>query len=162
MTVTFAQQYFSGMFAYVKLTWSLFFCIFFFLFRHYKQNGNICCGSKVFDPHNKSLRCCSDHLYSTSSGEVECCGNLLLEKKNQICCSSSTLAIKYVTKSNHHCCGHYYYNTSIWSCCAEHLKPTPERHIPLAEYRPKPLMELIPDICHKTGEVSWTFFVLMP
>lgn len=118
--------------------------------RHYKQNGNICCGSKVFDPHNKSLRCCSDHLYSTSSGEVECCGNLLLEKKNQICCSSSTLAIKYVTKSNHHCCGHYYYNTSIWSCCAEHLKPTPERHIPLAEYRPKPLMELIPDICHKT------------
>ncbi|XP_056334307.1 galaxin isoform X2 [Danio aesculapii] len=119
--------------------------------RHYKKNGNFCCGSKVYDHHNSSLRCCSDHLYSTSGGEVECCGNLLLEKnKNQICCSSSTLAIKYVTKSNHHCCGHYYYNTSIWSCCAEHLKPTPECHTPLADYRPKPLMELIPDICNKT------------
>ncbi|XP_002665432.3 uncharacterized protein si:ch211-195m9.3 isoform X1 [Danio rerio] len=116
--------------------------------RHNKKNGNVCCGSKVYDHHNTSLRCCSDHLYSTPSGEVECCGNHLLEK-NQICCSSSTLAVKYFTKLNHHCCGHYYYNKSIWSCCAEHLKPTPERHTPLADYRTKPLMELIPDICKK-------------
>ncbi|KTG43785.1 hypothetical protein cypCar_00035476 [Cyprinus carpio] len=120
---------------------------------HNKTNGNYCCGSEVYDLHNQLLRCCSGHLYNLTrlSGEAECCGNHLLEyNNNQICCSSSTNAIIYDTKPNHRCCGHYYYNTSLWSCCAEHLKPTPKPDSSPAEYRLKPLMDLIPEMCNKT------------
>ncbi|XP_050959755.1 galaxin-like isoform X2 [Labeo rohita] len=119
---------------------------------HNKKNGNFCCGSEVYDHHNQSLRCCSGHLYklTNSSGEAECCGNLLLQyNNNQTCCSSSTNTVMYDTKQNHSCCGHYYYNTSLWSCCAEHLKPTPKPNNSPAKYRIKPLMDLIPKMCNK-------------
>ncbi|XP_051726940.1 galaxin-like isoform X2 [Ctenopharyngodon idella] len=116
---------------------------------HNKKYGNFCCGSDVYNPHNESMGCCSGHLYNKS--EKECCGNLLLEhNSNKICCSSSTHAMLYDTKPNHFCCGHYYYNASLWSCCAEHLKPTPSHNSVHAEYRLKPLTDLIPDICKKT------------
>ncbi|KAL1256646.1 hypothetical protein QQF64_012191 [Cirrhinus molitorella] len=116
---------------------------------HNKMNGNFCCGSEVYDHHNQSLRCCSGQLYNIKSGQ-ECCGNQLLQDNNQTCCSSSTNAIIYYTKQNHSCCGHYYYNTSLWSCCAEHLKPTPNPDSPPAQHRLKPLMDLIPEMCNKT------------
>ncbi|XP_077050720.1 uncharacterized protein LOC143700869 isoform X2 [Siphateles boraxobius] len=118
-----------------------------------KTNGNFCCGSNVYDHHKKFMKCCSGHLYNLDKYKVkaECCGNLLLiNKTNQICCSSSTHAILYDTKPNHYCCGHYYYNTSLWSCCAEHLKPTPSPNSSHTVDRLKPLMDLIPDICSKT------------
>ncbi|XP_042599759.1 galaxin-like isoform X2 [Cyprinus carpio] len=120
---------------------------------HSKMNGNFCCGSEVYDHHNQFLRCCSGHLYNLThlSGKAECCGNLLLQyNNNQTCCSSSTNSIIYQTKPNHHCCGHYYYNTSLWSCCAERLKPTPKPNCLPAEYRLKPLTDLIPEMCNKT------------
>lgn len=128
----------------------------FFLFSHDKKNGNFCCGSNVYDHHKQFMKCCSGHLYNLTDykGKPECCGNLLLiNKTNQICCFSSTHAILYDTKPNHHCCGHYHYNTSLWSCCAEHLKPTPSPNSSQAEDGLKPLMDLIPDICNKTGDV---------
>ncbi|XP_042631015.1 galaxin-like [Cyprinus carpio] len=115
----------------------------------YTQNQikMLTCGSEVYD-HKKQL-CCSGHLYNKI--KAECCGNLLLKyNNNQICCSSSTHAMIYDTKQEHLCCGHYYYNTSLWSCCAEHLKPTPKTDSYPPEYRLKPLTDLIPDICHKT------------
>ncbi|XP_052438641.1 galaxin isoform X1 [Carassius gibelio] len=120
---------------------------------HNKMNGNFCCGSEVYDHHNQFLRCCSGHLYNLtqSRGKAECCGNLLLQyNNNQTCCSSSTNSIIYQTKPKHRCCGLYYYNTSLWSCCAEHLKPTPKPNSSPAEYRIKPLMDLIPEMCNKT------------
>ncbi|XP_056126195.1 galaxin [Rhinichthys klamathensis goyatoka] len=119
---------------------------------HLKTNGNFCCGSNVYDHHKKFMKCCSGRLYNLTqyNVKVECCGNLLVNKTNQICCSSSTNAILYDTKPNHHCCGHYYYNTSLWSCCAQHLKPTPSPNSSHTEDGLKPLMELIPDICNKT------------
>ncbi|KAK2894857.1 hypothetical protein Q8A67_012086 [Cirrhinus molitorella] len=120
---------------------------------HNKMKGNFCCGSDAYDYHNQFLRCCSGHLYNLkqSSGKAECCGNRLLESdKTQTCCSSSTNAIIYDTKSNHSCCGHDYYNTSLWSCCAEHLIPTPKPNSFPAEFRLKPLTDLIPDMCNKT------------
>ncbi|KAK9959138.1 hypothetical protein ABG768_011217 [Culter alburnus] len=105
------------------------------------------CGSQIYDHHKQ--RCCSGDLYNTT--KAECCGNLLLEhNSNKICCSSSTHAMLHNTKPNHFCCGHYYYNASLWSCCAEHLKPTPSHNSFHPEYRLKPLTDLIPDICHKT------------
>ncbi len=116
----------------------------------YSQNQikMLSCGSEVYD-HKKQL-CCSGHLYNKNN--AECCGTLLLEyNNNQTCCSSSTHAMLYDTKQEHFCCGHYYYNTSLWSCCAEHLKPTPKNDSSPPEYRLKPLTELIPDICHKAG-----------
>ncbi|XP_058607610.1 uncharacterized protein LOC131524483 isoform X2 [Onychostoma macrolepis] len=115
----------------------------------YSQNQIklLSCGSEFYD-HKKQL-CCSGHLYNKNN--AECCGNLLLEYNNkQTCCSSSTHAMLYDTKQEHFCCGHYYYNTSLWSCCAEHLKPIPKNDSSPPEYRLKQLMELIPDICHKT------------
>ncbi|XP_026086820.1 galaxin-like isoform X2 [Carassius auratus] len=118
---------------------------------HNKMKGNFCCGSEVYDHHNQLLRCCSGHLYKLTRLSGECCGSHLLEyNNNQTCCSSSTNSIIYDTKPNHHCCGHYYFNTSLWSCCAEHLKPTPKPNSSLAEYRLKPLADLIPDMCNKT------------
>ncbi|XP_052438637.1 galaxin-like isoform X2 [Carassius gibelio] len=120
---------------------------------HNKMNGNFCCGSEVYDHNNQFLRCCSGHLYNLtqSRGKAECCGNLLLQyNNNQTCCSSSTNSIIYQTKPKHRCCGLYYYNTSLWSCCAEHLKPTPKPNSSPAEYRIKPLMDLIPEMCNKT------------
>ncbi len=127
----------------------------YFVFSHNKKNGNFCCGSEVYDHYNQFLRCCSGHLYLTHvRGKAECCGNLLLQyNNNQTCCSSSTNSIIYDTKPNHSCCGHYYYNTSLWSCCAEHLKPTPKPNSSPAEYRLKPLTDLIPEMCNKTGDV---------
>ncbi|XP_050960752.1 galaxin-like isoform X2 [Labeo rohita] len=115
----------------------------------YDQNQikMLSCGSEVYD-HKKQL-CCSGQLYSKT--EAECCGNLLLESnKNQICCSSSTHAKLYDIKHKHFCCGHYYYNTSLWSCCAEHLKPTPKNDSSPPKYRLKPLTDLIPEMCNKT------------
>lgn len=127
------------------------------------MNGNFCCGSKVYDPHDTSMKCCSGHLYNNLGEDAECCGNLLLNKNIQICCSSSNRFIPYDTKSNHHCCGHYYYNASLWSCCAEHLKPTPTSLNSIhAEYRLKPLTELIPTICNKTGDILEQFIVVQP
>ncbi|XP_059420794.1 galaxin-like isoform X1 [Carassius carassius] len=118
---------------------------------HNKMKGNFCCGSEVYDHHNQLLRCCSGHLYKLARLSGECCGNHLLEyNNNQTCCSSSTNSIIYDTKPNHRCCGHYYFNTSLWSCCAEHLKPTPKPNSSLAEYRLKPLTDLIPEMCNKT------------
>ncbi|XP_042599768.1 galaxin-like isoform X3 [Cyprinus carpio] len=119
---------------------------------HNKMNGHFCCGSEVYDHHNQFLKCCSGHLYNLThlSGKAECCGNLLLQNNKKICCSSSTNSIMYETKPNHHCCGHYYYNTSLWSCCAERLKPTPKPNSLRAEYRLKPLRDLIPEMCNKT------------
>ncbi len=119
------------------------------------MDGNFCCGSEVYDHHNQFLRCCSGHLYNLTHlhGKAECCGSLLLQYNNQTCCSSSTNSIMYDTKRNHRCCGHYYYNTSLWSCCAEHLKPTPKPNSSPEEYRFKPLIDLIPEMCNKTGDV---------
>ncbi|CAM4584041.1 unnamed protein product [Leuciscus chuanchicus] len=119
---------------------------------HSKKNGNFCCGSDVYDHHKEFMKCCSGHLRRTHHEvRAECCGNLLLmNKTSQICCSSSTHAVLYDTKPNHHCCGHYYYNTSLWSCCAEHLKPTPSPNSSHAQDGLKPLMDLIPDICNNT------------
>ncbi|XP_043088787.1 galaxin-like isoform X1 [Puntigrus tetrazona] len=120
---------------------------------HSKKNGKFCCGSEVYDHRKKFLRCCSGHLYNLTHlhEKAECCGNLLLQyNNNQTCCSSATNSIIYETKPNHHCCGHYYYNTSLWSCCAEHLKPTPKPNSSPAEYRLKPLMDLIPEMCKET------------
>ncbi|KAK7152291.1 hypothetical protein R3I94_008578 [Phoxinus phoxinus] len=120
---------------------------------HHKKSGNFCCGSNVYNHHNKLMKCCSGHLHNISQykAKPECCGNLLLtDKTNQICCSSSTHAVLYDTKPNHQCCGYYYYNTSLWSCCAEHLKPTPSPNRSHAEDGLKPLMDLFPDICNKT------------
>ncbi|XP_058606769.1 galaxin-like isoform X1 [Onychostoma macrolepis] len=119
---------------------------------HNKKNGNFCCGSEVYDHHNQFLRCCSGHLYNLTHlrGKAECCGSLLLQYDNQTCCSSSTNSILYDTKQNHSCCGHYYYKTSLWSCCAERLKPTPKPNSSPAEYRLKPLTDLIPEMCNKT------------
>lgn len=113
------------------------------------------CGSQIYDHHKQ--RCCSGDLYHAS--KAECCGNLLLEhNSNKICCSSSTHAMLYDTKPNHFCCGHYYYNASLWSCCAEHLEPTPSINSFPPEYRLKPLTDLIPDICHKTGDEPCSSF----
>ncbi|XP_051580986.1 uncharacterized protein LOC127456499 [Myxocyprinus asiaticus] len=123
------------------------------------------CGSEVYDHNNKFLKCCSGHLNNIShlDRKTECCGiRLLKDKTKNICCSSASHAMLYETKDNHACCGQYYYNKSLWSCCAEHLKPTPSKtstgqnvlpgktdnSSPL--YRLKPLLELIPDICNKT------------
>ncbi|XP_043088794.1 galaxin-like isoform X5 [Puntigrus tetrazona] len=120
---------------------------------HNKKDGNFCCGSEVYDHRKKFLRCCSGHLYNLTHlhEKAECCGNLLLQyNNNQTCCSSATNSIIYETKPNHRCCGHYYYNTSLWSCCAEHLKPTPKPNSSPAEYRLKPLMDLIPEMCKET------------
>ncbi|XP_016143237.1 galaxin-like [Sinocyclocheilus grahami] len=116
---------------------------------HNKMNGNFCCGSEVYDHHNQFLRCCSGHLYNLTHlrGNAECCGSLLLKYSNHICCSSSTNSVMYDTKRNHRCCGHYYYNTSLWSCCAERLKPTPKPNSSPEEYRPKPLTGLYPFEC---------------
>ncbi|XP_050991501.1 uncharacterized protein LOC127181049 isoform X3 [Labeo rohita] len=119
---------------------------------HSKKNGNFCCGSEVYDHHMQFLKCCSGHLYNLTHlrGKAECCGNILLESdKTQTCCSSSTNTVIYDTKQNHSCCGHYYYNTSLWSCCAEHLKGIPKPNSSPAKYRLKPLIELIPEICNK-------------
>ncbi|XP_058608078.1 galaxin-like isoform X3 [Onychostoma macrolepis] len=118
---------------------------------HNKKNGNFCCGSEVYDHHNQFLRCCSGHLYNLTHlrGKAECCGSLLLQYDNQTCCSSSTTSVLYDTKQNHSCCGHYYYKTSLWSCCAERLKPTPKPNSSPAEYRLKPLTDLIPEMCNK-------------
>ncbi|XP_073706848.1 uncharacterized protein [Garra rufa] len=119
---------------------------------HNKMHGNFCCGSDVYDHHNQSLRCCSGHLYylTHSSRKAECCGKLLLQHNNQTCCSSSTNTVIYDTKPNHSCCGHYYYNTSLWSCCAERLKPTPKPNSPPAQYRLKLLADLVPEMCNKS------------
>ncbi|XP_051513039.1 galaxin-like isoform X2 [Myxocyprinus asiaticus] len=119
--------------------------------RHNKTNGTFCCGSEAYDPNDKSLRCCSGHLYITRlGGKAECCGTLLLEDNtNQTCCSSTSHAMLYETQPKHMCCGNYYYNTSLWSCCAGHLKPTPKTDASDTEQSLKPLMELIPDICSK-------------
>ncbi|XP_051580979.1 galaxin-like isoform X2 [Myxocyprinus asiaticus] len=121
-------------------------------YRHARLNGNFCCGSEAYDPYNQFLRCCSGHLYNIThlGGKAECCGTLLLEDNtNQTCCSSTSHNMIYETQPKHLCCGHYYYNTSLWSCCAGHLKPTPKTSSSLTEHRLKPLMELIPDICNK-------------
>ncbi|XP_052008635.1 galaxin isoform X2 [Xyrauchen texanus] len=122
--------------------------------RHSRLNGNFCCGSEAYDPYNQfQMRCCSGHLYNIThlGGKAECCGTLLLEDNtNQTCCSSTSHDMIYEIQPKHLCCGHDYYNTSLWSCCAGHLKPTPKTNISLTEHRLKPLMELIPDICNKS------------
>ncbi|XP_051952901.1 galaxin-like isoform X2 [Xyrauchen texanus] len=119
--------------------------------RYNKKNVTFCCGSKAYDPYDKSWRCCSGHLYATRlDGKAECCGTLLLEDNTyQTCCSSTSHAMLYENQPKHMCCGNNYYNTSLWSCCAGHLKPTPKTDVSHTELSLKPLMELIPDICSK-------------
>lgn len=132
------------------------------LFSHDNMNGNFCCGSEVYDPHDKSMKCCSGHLHKDVGENAECCGNLLLNETSKICCSSSTHAILYDTKSNHHCCGYYYYNASLWNCCSEHLKPTPSHNSIHPGYRLKQLTDLIPKVCRETGDVLEQFIVVQP
>ncbi|XP_067275193.1 galaxin [Pseudorasbora parva] len=118
--------------------------------RHHRTKCSSCCGSEVYDHNNASMKCCSGHLYNLGRLGGECCGNLLLENNSKkTCCSSSNHAILYDNRTNHRCCGHYYYNTSLWSCCAEHLQPTPNHKSAHVENRLQPLMDLIPGICKK-------------
>ncbi|TRY81855.1 hypothetical protein DNTS_011417 [Danionella cerebrum] len=117
--------------------------------RHLKTRGTFCCGSEVFAHYDKFSKCCSGHVYNANT--TECCGSTIFEKKkSQICCSSTSEAVIYKKKDGHRCCGHHYYNTSLWNCCAEHLKPMSlKQNDRQLKERLKPLMELIPQVCEQ-------------
>ncbi|XP_035381362.1 uncharacterized protein si:ch211-195m9.3 isoform X2 [Electrophorus electricus] len=86
----------------------------------------VCCGLDAYSPSTPGYKCCAGHLHDLKGlkdqSEAECCGPLLLRKKQQ-CCYSTEKTLVYEVQDGHSCCGHWYYNMSLWRCCAGKLFP---------------------------------------
>ncbi|CAI5693628.1 unnamed protein product [Oreochromis niloticus] len=90
-------------------------------------SGNIhCCGVKAYNIKDPQMKCCAGTLYNLTSldkhgGDAQCCGSIL-QKPQDVCCSSEDKEVLYSAKIGFRCCGHLYYNTTLWSCCAGGLR----------------------------------------
>ncbi|XP_026047138.1 uncharacterized protein LOC113035712 [Astatotilapia calliptera] len=94
--------------------------------RHPKSENLHCCGVKAYNIKDPQMKCCAGTLYNLTSldkhgGDAQCCGSIL-QKPQDICCSSQEKEVLYSVKTGFGCCGHLYYNTSLCSCCAERLR----------------------------------------
>lgn len=129
----------------------------------YKLSDKVlCCNGILYNNLTKNSQCVGGFVYTENQTimtcdskvnnitKAKCCGTLRMDE-NQICCSSSSHAMRYEIKLNHHCCGHRYYNKSLWGCCAGDLTPTPKKNSP-PKYTLKSLTDLIPHMCNKTGD----------
>ncbi|KAL3991899.1 regulatory factor X 1/2/3 [Sarotherodon galilaeus] len=94
--------------------------------RHLKSENIHCCGVKAYNIKDPQMKCCAGTLYNLTSldkhgGDAQCCGSIL-QKPQDICCSSEDKEVLYSAKTGFKCCGHLYYNTTLWSCCAGGLR----------------------------------------
>ncbi|XP_019200902.1 uncharacterized protein LOC106096463 isoform X2 [Oreochromis niloticus] len=94
--------------------------------RHPKSENLHCCGVKAYNIKDPQMKCCAGTLYNLTSldkhgGDAQCCGSIL-QKPQDICCSSQKKEMLYSVKTGFGCCGHLYYNTTLWSCCAGRLR----------------------------------------
>ncbi|XP_063348558.1 uncharacterized protein LOC134640578 [Pelmatolapia mariae] len=94
--------------------------------RHLKSENIHCCGVKAYNIKDPQMKCCAGTLYNLTSldkhgGNAQCCGSIL-QKPEDICCSSEDKEMLYSAKTGFRCCGHLYYNTTLWSCCAGGLR----------------------------------------
>ncbi|XP_026048792.1 uncharacterized protein LOC113036595 [Astatotilapia calliptera] len=94
--------------------------------RHLKSENIYCCGVKAYNIKDPQMKCCAGTLYNLTSldkhgGDAQCCGSIL-QRPQDICCSSEDKEVLYSAKTGFSCCGHLYYNTSLWSCCAGRLR----------------------------------------
>ncbi|KAL3991908.1 hypothetical protein ACER0C_011533 [Sarotherodon galilaeus] len=94
--------------------------------RHSKSKNIHCCGIKAYNIKDPQMKCCAGTLYNLTlldehGQDAQCCGSLL-QKQQDICCSSEDREVLYSAKTGFRCCGHLYFNTTLWSCCAERLR----------------------------------------
>ncbi|XP_019222673.1 uncharacterized protein LOC102080642 isoform X1 [Oreochromis niloticus] len=94
--------------------------------RHLKSENIHCCGVKAYNIKDPQMKCCAGTLYNLTSldkhgGDAQCCGSIL-QKPQDICCSSEDKEVLYSAEIGFRCCGHLYYNTTLWSCCAGGLR----------------------------------------
>ncbi|XP_030600730.1 uncharacterized protein LOC115790874 isoform X2 [Archocentrus centrarchus] len=94
--------------------------------RHPKSENIHCCGVKAYNIKDPQMKCCAGTLYNLTvlekhGGDGQCCGSIL-QKPQDICCSSEDKEVLYSAKTGFRCCGHLYYSTTLWSCCAGRLR----------------------------------------